>query len=103
MNVSDIFQAEKSSHPTTELVLSLIFNHEEHLLRALLETAARSSIILEAYISDPFMKNLTVIQPPGVQWVLILLQLKFGHAYDIFTSKVQSKDLNPFLLGISCG
>jgi hypothetical protein len=39
---------KKSSHPTTELVVSLIINHEEHLIRALADTAARSSIILEA-------------------------------------------------------
>jgi hypothetical protein len=28
----------KSSHPTTELVVSLIVNNEEHLLRALVDT-----------------------------------------------------------------
>jgi hypothetical protein len=47
----------KSSHPTTELVLSLIFNNEEHLLRALPDTGASSSIILDAYNSDPFIKT----------------------------------------------
>jgi hypothetical protein len=39
----------KSSHPTTELVVCLIVNNEEHLLRALADTDAISSIILEAY------------------------------------------------------
>jgi hypothetical protein len=46
----------KSSHSTTELVVSLIVNHEEHLFRALADTGA-SSIILEAYTSDPFIKT----------------------------------------------
>jgi hypothetical protein len=40
---------EKSSHPITELVVSVIVNNEEHLLRALSDTGASSSIILEAY------------------------------------------------------
>jgi hypothetical protein len=47
----------KSSHPTTELVVSLIVNNEEHLLRALADTGASSSIILEAYTSAPFIKT----------------------------------------------
>jgi hypothetical protein len=47
----------KSSHPTTELVFSLIFNNEEHLLRALADTGASSSIILKAYTSAPFIKS----------------------------------------------
>jgi hypothetical protein len=47
----------KSSHPTTELVMSLIVNNEEHLLRALANTGASSSIILEAYTSAPFLKT----------------------------------------------
>jgi hypothetical protein len=33
---------------------------------------------------------MTVIQPPGVQWVVSLLQLKLGSACDIFTTRVQS-------------
>jgi hypothetical protein len=38
--------------------VSLIVNKEEHLLRALVDTDASSSIILEAYTSDalPFIK-----------------------------------------------
>jgi predicted aspartyl protease len=49
----------KSSHQTTELVVSLIVNNEEHLLRALVDTGASSSIILEAYTSAtfPFIKT----------------------------------------------
>jgi hypothetical protein len=47
----------KSSRPTTELVVSLIVNNEEHLLRALADTGASSSIILEANTSAPFIKT----------------------------------------------
>jgi hypothetical protein len=49
----------KSCHPTTELVMSLIVNNEEHLLRVLADTVANSSIILEAYTSAtfPFIKT----------------------------------------------
>jgi hypothetical protein len=41
----------KTSHPTSELVLSLNVNHEEHVLRALASTGSSSSIILEGYTS----------------------------------------------------
>jgi hypothetical protein len=37
--------------------VSLIVNNEEHLLRALADTGASSSIILEAYTSAPFTKT----------------------------------------------
>jgi hypothetical protein len=47
----------KSSHPTTELVVSLIVNNEEHLLKVLADTGASSIIILEAYTSVPFIKT----------------------------------------------
>jgi hypothetical protein len=47
----------KSSHPTTELAVSLIVNNEEHLLRALDDTGASSSSILEAFTSAPFIKT----------------------------------------------
>jgi hypothetical protein len=47
----------KSSHPTTELVVSLIVNNEERLLIELADTGASSSIILEACTSDPFIKT----------------------------------------------
>jgi hypothetical protein len=38
------------------LVVSLIVNNEKHLIRALADTGASSSSILEAYTSDPFIK-----------------------------------------------
>jgi hypothetical protein len=47
----------KSSHPTTELVVSLIVNNGKHLLIALTDTCSSSSIILEAYNSAPFIKT----------------------------------------------
>jgi hypothetical protein len=40
----------------TELLVSLIVNNEEHLLRALADTGDRSSIILEANNSASFIK-----------------------------------------------
>jgi hypothetical protein len=48
-----------TSSKTTELVLSLIVNNKEHLLRALADTGASSSIILETYTSanSPFIKT----------------------------------------------
>jgi hypothetical protein len=58
----------KSSHPTTEFVVSPIVNNEEHLLRALADTGASSSssiIILEAYTSAPLIKKMTITQPPA--------------------------------------
>jgi hypothetical protein len=39
------------------LIVSLIVNNEEHLLRALADTDASSSIILEVYTSAPFSKT----------------------------------------------
>jgi hypothetical protein len=46
-----------TQQPTTELVVSLIINNEEHMLRVLADTGASSSIILEAYTSAPFIKT----------------------------------------------
>jgi hypothetical protein len=37
--------------------VSLIVNNEEHLLRAIAVTGARSSIILESYSPDPFIRT----------------------------------------------
>jgi hypothetical protein len=65
-----------------------IVNNEEHLLRALADTDASSSIILEVYTSAPFIKTESIIQPPGVKWLVSLLQLKLGYACDIFTPRV---------------
>ena len=47
----------KTSHPTSELVVSLTVIQEEHLLRAIADTSASSSIILEAYTSRHLIKN----------------------------------------------
>jgi hypothetical protein len=44
---------------------------------------------------------MTIIQPPGVQWVINLLQLKLGSACDIFTPRVQSQETNVLFLAIS--
>jgi hypothetical protein len=46
----------KTSHPTSELVVSLIVNHEEHVLRVLADRGAYSSIILEAYAPKNLIK-----------------------------------------------
>jgi hypothetical protein len=40
----------------SELIVSLIVSHEEHLLSALADTGASIRIILEAYTSAPFIK-----------------------------------------------
>jgi hypothetical protein len=48
-----------NSHPTTELVVTLNVNDEEHVLRALADTGASSSIILKAYTSkDSITQNI---------------------------------------------
>jgi hypothetical protein len=58
----------EASHPTSELVVNLNANHEEHLLRALADTGASISIILEAYTSKQFIKNNHDNKSFGVQW-----------------------------------
>ena len=47
----------KTSHPTSELVVSLNINNEEQLLRALADTGASSSIILEGYTSKNLIQR----------------------------------------------
>jgi hypothetical protein len=47
-------------------------------------------------------KQMTIIQPPGVQWVVSLLHLKLGYSCDIFTPRAQPQETNVFFLGISC-
>jgi hypothetical protein len=47
----------KTSHPTTELVVSLQINYEECLLRVPAGTAPGSCIILEAYNSKNLIKS----------------------------------------------
>jgi hypothetical protein len=44
---------------------------------------------------------MTIIQPPRVQLVVKLLQLKLGYVCEIFIPRVQQT--NVFFLGISCG
>jgi hypothetical protein len=36
---------------------------------------------------------MTIIQPPGLQWVVSLLQIKLGYACDIITPTVQSQEI----------
>jgi hypothetical protein len=47
----------KSSHSTTDLVVRIIVNHKEHLLRVLADTGTSNSTILEAYTSEPFIQT----------------------------------------------
>jgi hypothetical protein len=66
--------------------------------------AAAAAASFLRYISQPHSsKQMTIIQPgsPGVQWVVSLLQLKLGYAYDIFTPRVQPQEKNVFFLSIS--
>jgi hypothetical protein len=51
------YQNHLTQQPITELVVSLIVNNEEHLLRALADTGTSSSIIFEAYTSAAFIKT----------------------------------------------
>jgi hypothetical protein len=37
---------------------------------------------------------MTLIQPPGLQWVVSLLQLKLGYACNIFIPRVQPQETN---------
>jgi hypothetical protein len=80
--------------------VSLIVNNEEYMLRAVADTLASIRIILEAYTSAQSSKMMTVIQPPGVQWVVNLLQLKLGYACDIFTPRVKFQETSLFFLEI---
>jgi hypothetical protein len=81
--------------------VSLIINNEEHVLRALADTGASSSIILESYMHIPqphSSKQMTVIQPPGVQWAVSLLQLNLEYVCDIFTHRFQPQETNVYFL-----
>jgi hypothetical protein len=70
----------KTSHPTTELVVSskspLNINYEEHLLRALADTRLVPEVasFMRHIPQSHSSKLITVIQTPGVQRVVILLQ-----------------------------
>jgi hypothetical protein len=80
--------------------VSLIVNNEEHLLRALADTVASSSIILEAYTSASFIKtddsNTTTWSTMGGKFSTL------EYACDIFTPRVQPQETNMYFLGISC-
>jgi hypothetical protein len=96
----------KSYHPTNNYWVgsdpSLIVNNEEHLLRALADTGASSTIILEAYTSAPFIKtddnNTTTWITMGGKFTTT----NIGYICDIFITRVQSQETNVFFLGISC-
>jgi hypothetical protein len=47
----------KTSHPTSEVFFCLTFNQEKYSLRAIADTGASSSMILEAYTSKPLINN----------------------------------------------
>jgi hypothetical protein len=76
----------------------LIVNYEENLLRALADTVGSSNTILEAYTSNPFIKMMKVIQPPGLKWMANLLLLKLGYPCHILTPRVKSQETNMFFL-----
>jgi hypothetical protein len=61
LNHLDLAKPSYQNHLTqqtiTELVVSLIVSNKEHLLRALADTGASSSIILVAYTSAPVIKT----------------------------------------------
>jgi hypothetical protein len=77
--------------------MSLIVNHKEHQLRAPADTGARSSIILEAYTSAPFIK---ADDSNTTTWSTMDAQFKLRYACDIFTTVIQSQETNELLLGI---
>jgi hypothetical protein len=56
LRFTPLFSNYSCSLSTWDLV-SVNFNHEEHVLRALANTGASSSIILEAYISKDLIKH----------------------------------------------
>jgi hypothetical protein len=47
----------KTSHPTSEIMLSLNTNKEEKMLRGLADTGASSSVILEGYTSKNLIQR----------------------------------------------
>jgi hypothetical protein len=64
--------------------------------------AAAAALSFLRHILEPHSsKQMTVIQESGVKWVVNLLQLNLGYACDLFTSRVQSQEINTFFLGIS--
>jgi hypothetical protein len=94
----------KSSHPNTELVVIIIVNNKEHLLRAIADTGviSSSSIVLGANISVPLIEkddsNANTWSTMGGKFITT----KLGNACDIFTPRVQSQESNLFFLAIYC-
>jgi hypothetical protein len=68
--------------------MSLIVNNEEYLIRALADTGASSGSSIFEDIPQQYshsLKQMTIIQRPGVKWLVNLPQLKLGYVCDIFT------------------
>jgi hypothetical protein len=42
-------------------------------------------------------KQISIIQPPGVKWVVSLLQLKLGYSCEIFTPRFQPQETNKYV------
>jgi hypothetical protein len=57
LSVGLVKKPVENTHPTTKLVVTLNVNHQEHMLRALADTGASSSIILESYTSKDSIKQ----------------------------------------------
>jgi hypothetical protein len=76
-----------ASHPTTELLVNLIVNHEYR---------AKNSIILEAYISDPFIK---IDDSNTITWRTMgeCTTKSLGYACDIFTPRNKCNLLENFM------
>jgi hypothetical protein len=100
LNISKPFISNKTKlanhltqQPFTELVVSLIVNHEKYLLRSLADTGASSSCIIEAYTlaTFPFIKaddsDSTTCSKKGGKFTLY----KLGYACDLFAHRVQSQ------------
>jgi hypothetical protein len=88
----------ENSHPTTKLAVTLNFNQEKHVLRALADTGASSSINLETYTSKDSIKqnikNKTTWSTMNGQFTTD----KTG-IVNLLASRVQSQEAN--YLGIS--
>jgi hypothetical protein len=77
----------------------MAFREIENLM-PIKEPADKTRIFRTLLKGQASSKQMTVIQPPGVQWVVRLLQLKLAYACDIFTPRVQPQETN--FLSISC-
>jgi hypothetical protein len=87
--------------------MSLIVNNEERLLRALADTGARSSSILEAYTSAtfPFIKtddnNTTTWSTMGGKFTTTKTGMMFV-TFSLPEFDLKKQETNVFFLGISC-